>query len=62
MIAMGLRGIARDFLSLYVGYKVMGIWFFNSEFSSGLGWAGLSLFVLAVWFLFERVGIIPKYW
>lgn len=56
-----LRGVLRDFLSLYVGYKILGIWLFDAKFTPGIGWAALFLFILAVWFIFERVGILPKF-
>jgi len=59
---MGLRGILRDVLSIYVGYKVVGMWLLGSKFDSSAGWTALALLLLSLWFVCERVGIIPKYW
>lgn len=59
---MGLRGIVNNVLGMYIGYKLLAMWIFDAPFNSGLGWAGLVLFIVSVWFFFERVGIIPKYW
>lgn len=54
------RGLIRDIISLYLGIKIFKIWLFGSSFTPEVGWAALALFILAVWFLLERVGIIPK--
>lgn len=53
-----LRGILRDILSLYLGYKIIKIWLFGSAFTSDVGWAAVALLVLALWFLMERIGVL----
>jgi len=53
-----LRGVLRDILSIYLGYKVIKIWIFGSAFSSDVGWAAFALLLLSVWFVFERVGVL----
>ncbi len=53
-----LRGVLRDILSVYLGYKILKIWLFGSAFTSDVGWAAVALLVLAVWFMLERVGIL----
>ena len=55
---MALRGILRDILSIYIGYKILGIWIFGSAFSSDVGWAAFALLMLSVWFVLERVGVL----
>lgn len=55
---MALRGILRDILSIYLGYKILGMWIFGSAFSTSIGWAALALLLLSVWFVLERVGVL----
>jgi len=43
-----LRGVLRDILSIYLGYKVIKIWIFRSAFSSDVGWAAFALFCFCV--------------
>lgn len=55
-----LRGIIRDILSLYIGYTVIKLWWYGSSLDQGLGVAALLLFAIAIWFILERVGLLPK--
>ena len=57
---MGFRGVVRDILSIYLGYKLILVWLFGVEFSSDIGIIGLILLIIAIWFIFERVGVLPK--
>lgn len=55
-----MRSIIRDILALYVCYNVFALALFAQEFSSiALAATGALLF-LTVWFLLEKIGIIPK--
>jgi hypothetical protein len=55
---MGLRGFLRDGLSLYLGYKIIGMWIFSTPFSTNVGWAAVALLILTIWFVLEKVGIM----
>jgi len=55
---MALRGVLRDILSIYLGYKILGMWFFGSAYTPSIGWAALMLLLLSVWFVLERVGVL----
>jgi len=55
---MGLRGFLRDGLSLYLGYKIIGMWIYHTPFSTNVGYAGVALLLLTIWFVFEKVGIM----
>jgi len=57
---MAFRGPIRDILSIYLGYKVITIWLFKAELTTNVGFAALLLLLISVWFVLERVGIIPK--
>ncbi len=55
---MGLRGFLRDALSLYLGYKIIGMWLFGSALSSNVGYAAVALLLLTIWFIFEKLGVL----
>ena len=58
---MGVRAILRDLLSLYLGYEIIrGYLFGNFVLTSQIVIAAVALFALAVWFILERIGLIPK--
>lgn len=58
---MGFRGIIRDLLSIYIGYEIIkGYIYKNFDFSLTLLIATLALFILSIWFILERIGILPK--
>jgi len=58
---MGVRGIIRDLLSIYIGYEVIKSYIYkNFDFSITLLIATLALLILSVWFILERVRILPK--
>lgn len=58
---MGVRAILRDLLSLYLGYEILrGYFFGNFVLTSTVAIAAAALFVLAIWFLLERIGLLPK--
>lgn len=55
-----LRSLIRDVLALYVCYKVFAFAFFAQEFSAPSIIAAGALLFLTVWFLLEKMGVIPK--
>ena len=57
---MAFRGPIKDILSIYLCYKVLAIWIFNAEMTTNVGIAAFVVLLLSVWFMLERVGIIPK--
>jgi hypothetical protein len=60
---MGLRGILRDILSIYVCIIVFGnLISGNMKADLTFGLATLALFILSIWFLLERIGIVPKFY
>ena len=56
-----IRGIIRDILSIYLGYEILrGAIFGDFTLSSTVLIAAALLFAMAVWFILEKIGIIPK--
>ncbi len=55
-----MRSIVRDVLAIYVCYKIFALALFAQEFSSLALMATAALLFLTVWFLLEKVGILPK--
>lgn len=55
---MGLRGFLRDGLSLYLGYKIIGMWIFSTPLSSNVGYAAVALILITIWFVLEKFGIL----
>lgn len=55
-----MRSIVRDVLAIYVCYKIFALALFAQEFSSLTLAATAALFFLTVWFLLEKIGILPK--
>lgn len=55
-----IRSVIRDIIALYVCYKILAVTFFAQEFSSISIIATGALLFLTVWFLLEKVGLLPK--
>lgn len=55
-----MRSVIRDVLAIYVCYKVLAVALFAQEFSSLALVATAALLFLTVWFLLEKIGILPK--
>jgi small-conductance mechanosensitive channel len=53
---MGVRGVIRDILSLYVGYKVLALHLSGKINDSLLVLCSFLLLAMAIWFLLERAG------
>jgi len=58
---MGFRGILRDVLSLYLGFEIIRGYLSGQFFVVNISIVGLVLFVLALWFLLERGGVLPRF-
>ena len=58
---MGIRGIIRELVSIYLGLEILRGYFFGDFYMLNISVAGLMLFGLAMWFLLERVGILPRF-
>lgn len=58
---MAIRAFARDLLALYVSYKILRGWIYqNLAPNPFLLMATVCLLMLTLWFLLERLGVIPK--
>ena len=57
---MGLRGVIRNFVFLFIGVELIRFAFFNSVTKSYIGFLGILIIALTVWFLLETFGVIPK--
>ncbi|MBU3957789.1 MAG: hypothetical protein KKB25_01815 [Nanoarchaeota archaeon] len=55
-----MRSLIRDIIAIYVCYKVFVFALFAQEFSLLALAATAALLFLTVWFLLEKIGIIPK--
>ncbi len=57
---MGVRSVIRDLVALYLSYEIIKIWLFDSEFTPIIGILAIILIFFTVWFLLEKMGILPK--
>lgn len=59
---VGIRGIVRDIVGIYLGFEIIrGYITHNFAVTPYILAAGSILLLLGLWFIFERIGIIPKY-
>ena len=58
---MGIRSVIRDIISIYLGYKILK-GYIVGEFSitTNIFIAALLVLLFSVWFLLEKIGVIPK--
>jgi hypothetical protein len=55
------RGIVRDLIGIYLGYEIVkGILFKNFTITLPVAISGILLLILSLWFVLERIGILPK--
>ena len=54
-----IRGFIRDILILYLGYRLILVWT-GEEFTFILGILVIVVVLLTIWFLLEKLGILPK--
>lgn len=54
----GIRGVIRDVFTIYLCYKLIGVWLFGHPFTTWTGIMVVLLLLTAIWFTLERVGIL----
>ena len=52
---MGIRGVIKDLLIIYVTFRLIRVWLFGAEFDVILGLMVIFIGLLAVWFMIERI-------
>lgn len=57
---MVFRGLIKDLLILYLAYKVLKIWWYKEQVTTGVASVMIILSLLVVWFMLERVGVMPR--
>ncbi len=58
---MGFRGFIRDIVAIYIGYMLVSSVVMNSPLHKNtLLLYGAFLLLFSVWFMVERMGILPK--
>jgi len=58
---MGVRGLIRDLIGLYLGYEIIKGYVYQSfSFTPTILIATVVLLALSIWFLLERTGILPR--
>jgi len=58
---MGLRGVVRDIIGVYLGIEIITGYFLNSlKVTSHMLVAAIMILLLSIWFLLERIGIAKK--
>ncbi|MEM5772691.1 MAG: hypothetical protein QXL86_00460 [Candidatus Aenigmatarchaeota archaeon] len=58
---MGVRGFIRDIVGIYLGFEIIkGAITKHFEITIPIIACGLILLGFGIWFILERVGIIPK--
>ena len=58
---MGIRGVIRDIAGIYLGFEIVrGYITHNFTLTPYILIAGSILLLLGLWFILERIGIIPK--
>ncbi len=55
-----VRGLIKDLLILYLAYKVLKIWWYKEQVTTGVASVMIILSLLVIWFMLERTGIMPK--
>jgi len=58
---MGFRGIIRDIICIYIGYKLLVCVITDTiPTSDQLILYAAALLIFSVWFMLERIGLLPK--
>jgi hypothetical protein len=57
---MGVRGMIRDVIGIYLGIMVTKNYFTNSTPDVYTLFAAVALLIFGVWFILERIGLLPK--
>jgi putative effector of murein hydrolase LrgA (UPF0299 family) len=58
---MGLRGLIRDMVGIYLGFEIIkGAITKHFEITVPIIVCGAVLLTFGIWFILERLGILPK--
>jgi len=57
---MGVRGFIRDLISIYLGYEIIRGYIVGEFSMTNISIGVIIMFLLSIWFILERVGILPK--
>lgn len=58
---MGARGFIRDIIGIYLGFEIIkGAITKDFEITGPIIACGLVLLAFGIWFILERIGILPK--
>lgn len=55
-----VRGVIKDVLILFLAYKVLKIWWFKEQITTSVAFVMMIVALLVIWFMLERIGVIPK--
>ncbi len=55
---MGLRGIIKDVLFIYLGFMIIKLWLAGGKITTGMVVVTVVLFMIIIWFMLERVGVM----
>lgn len=57
---MVFRGLIKDALFLYLAYRILKIWWYKEQVTTGIAVLVAVISLIVLWFMLERTGIIPK--
>jgi len=57
---MGIRGLVRNIFFIFVGAEMVRFAFFNAFDKNIIGYLGIAVIAISLWFLLEFIGIIPR--
>ena len=57
---MGFRGVVKDLLVLLLAYYVIRAWIYKEQISTGVIYLAVIICMVVIWFMLERIGVIPK--
>lgn len=55
-----VRGLIKDLLILYLAYRILKIWWYKEQVTTGVASVMIITSLLVIWFMLERTGIMPK--
>lgn len=54
------RGLIKDLLILYLASRILKIWWYKEQVTTGVASIMILVSLLVIWFMLERTGIFPK--
>lgn len=57
---MGLRGIIKDILFIYLGIMIIRLWMTGGKVTSGMVVVTAIIFIIIIWFMLERIGVMEQ--